>query len=577
MNALKNLRIGARLGAAFLVVLSLLVVVAATGYGALNTANQHLRNIVEENMVKTTLLTTMSEQIHIASRALQSAILLNDPAQQEAESRKVQEARAKYDEAWEKLSRMPTSDAGRAIRARMDASRIAAREVNNKVLQLARANNDEAAFSLMLKEAAPRTQTWQDALDENLELQQRNNRAAYEAAQAADARAELTLIGLTLTAIALGALAAWTLTRSVTVPIGMAVSAAFRIRDGDLTRTIDVGSRDEAGQLLGAMRDMQDSLRRVVGEVRTSIDSVTTASSQIAAGNQDLSSRTEQQSSSLQETASSMEQLTSTVRRSADNAEQASQLARAASDAAGRGGEVVGQVVGTMDEITAASRKIADIIGVIDGIAFQTNILALNAAVEAARAGEQGRGFAVVAGEVRTLAQRSAEAAKEIKTLIGNSTDKVETGSRQVLEAGQAMEEIVIQVRKVTDLIGEIASGAREQSSGIGQVNQAVTQMDQVTQQNAALVEESAAAASSLAQQAQKLAETVAVFKLARGADTTPARSAPVAPPAHAARATSAPKQAKLTPAAPPSRLPATPAVTARAAPVDTEQDWTTF
>jgi methyl-accepting chemotaxis protein len=326
------------------------------------------------------------------------------------------------------------------------------------------------------------------------------------------------VIGGSALAVLLGiGLGLW-ITRSITRQLGgepdEAARVAQEIAKGNLGVNVQVRSGDEAS-LMASMKDMRDSLATIVGQVRAGSDSITTGSTQIAAGNQDLSSRTEQQASSLEETASSMEQLTSTVRQSADNAQQANQLARSASEAASRGGDVVGQVVGTMDEITASSKKIADIIGVIDGIAFQTNILALNAAVEAARAGEQGRGFAVVAGEVRTLAQRSAEAAKEIKTLIGNSVDRVEVGSRQAAEAGQAMSEIVSQVVKVTDLIGEIASAAAEQSNGIGQVNQAVTQMDQVTQQNAALVEESAAAANSLSHQAQRLAEAVSVFKLA--------------------------------------------------------------
>jgi methyl-accepting chemotaxis protein len=326
------------------------------------------------------------------------------------------------------------------------------------------------------------------------------------------------VIGGSLLAVLLGiGLGLW-ITRNITRQLGgepeEAARVAQEIAKGNLGVDMHVRPGNDAS-LMASMKNMRDSLAAIVGQVRTGSDSITTGSTQIAAGNQDLSSRTEQQASSLQETASSMEQLTSTVKQSADNAQLANELARAASEAASRGGEVVGQVVGTMDEITASSRKIADIIGVIDGIAFQTNILALNAAVEAARAGEQGRGFAVVAAEVRNLAQRSAEAAKEIKTLIGNSVDSVEVGSRQAAEAGQAMSEIVSQVLKVTDLISEIASAAAEQSNGIGQVNQAVTQMDQVTQQNAALVEESAAAANSLSHQAQKLAEAVSVFKLA--------------------------------------------------------------
>jgi len=301
---------------------------------------------------------------------------------------------------------------------------------------------------------------------------------------------------------------------SICGPLDQAQQVASAIAKGDLTRPIQREGKDETAALMRALGDMQASLVRIVGDVRSSTDSIGTASQQIATGNQDLSSRTEQTASNLQETAASMEQLTSTVRQSADAARQATQMAVANAEVAVRGGQVVGQVVTTMDEINHSSKKIGDIIGVIDGIAFQTNILALNAAVEAARAGEQGRGFAVVAGEVRNLAQRSAQAAKEIKGLIGASVDKVETGSRLVADAGQTMSEIVGSVQRVSDIIGEITAAAGEQSDGIGQVNVAVTQLDQMTQQNAALVEESAAAAESLKDQARRLAGVVQVFRL---------------------------------------------------------------
>jgi methyl-accepting chemotaxis protein len=288
---------------------------------------------------------------------------------------------------------------------------------------------------------------------------------------------------------------------------------AHKIAAGDLAVTVNTKPSDQSS-LLFAMKTMRDSLAKVVGEVRQGTDTIATASAQIAAGNMDLSSRTEQQASSLEETAASMEELTSTVKQNADNARQANQLAESASSVAVKGGRVVSQVVDTMSAINSSSKKIVDIIGVIDGIAFQTNILALNAAVEAARAGEQGRGFAVVAAEVRSLAQRSAAAAKEIKTLIGDSVDKVEEGSKQVLEAGKTMDEIVGSVKRVTDIMAEITVASREQTSGIEQINQAITQMDQVTQQNAALVEEAAAAAASLQEQASELSQVVSVFKL---------------------------------------------------------------
>ncbi len=316
---------------------------------------------------------------------------------------------------------------------------------------------------------------------------------------------------------AMVALALWlgvVIARSITVPAKLAQAVAQRIAAGDLTGEIPATSADEMGQLLGAMREMQTSLTRVVGTVRQNAESVATASAQIAQGNQDLSERTEQQASALEETAASMEQLSATVRQNAENAQQANQLAQGAASVAVRGGEVVGEVVETMKGINESSRRIADILGVIDGIAFQTNILALNAAVEAARAGEQGRGFAVVAAEVRSLAQRSAEAAKEIKGLISTSVARVEQGTAQVDQAGETMTEVVTAIRRVTDIVAEISVASGEQSAGVAQVGEAVGQMDQVTQQNAALVEQSAAAAESLKVQAQHLSTTVAVFKL---------------------------------------------------------------
>jgi methyl-accepting chemotaxis protein len=378
-------------------------------------------------------------------------------------------------------------------------------------------------------------------------------------AKALDARTAGTLVGGgVLAAVLAGVIAVW-LARNITVPLGRAVSFAKQVAEGDLTAHVDANSTDEIGELLTALKAMNTSLARIVGEVRTGTDTIATASAEISSGNFDLSSRTEQQAGSLEETASSMEELTATVKQNADNARQANQLASEASEVAVRGGAAVSQVVETMGAINESARKIVDIIGVIDGIAFQTNILALNAAVEAARAGEQGRGFAVVASEVRNLAQRSAGAAKEIKALIDNSVEKVDLGTRLVDQAGVTMGEVVGSVRRVNDIISEIANASDEQRAGIEQVNQAITQMDEATQQNAALVEQAAAASASMQDQAVKLAEVVGVFKLDGAALVRPAMTRASAPPvARAATARSSTPHKALAAARPaPAKQPA--------------------
>nr|WP_313634283.1 methyl-accepting chemotaxis protein [Massilia timonae] len=336
----------------------------------------------------------------------------------------------------------------------------------------------------------------------------------------------MIVVGAILLAVLLACGATVYLVRAIGAPLSRAVDVARRVAAGDLGVRIDVDSRNEFGQLLAALRDMTASLASIVGDVRNGSDTIATASTQIAAGNLDLSARTEQQASAIEETAASVEELTSTVRQNAENARQGNGLAASASDVARRGGAVVTEVIGTMGEINASARRIVDIIAVIDGIAFQTNILALNAAVEAARAGDQGRGFAVVATEVRNLAQRSASAAREIKELITDSVGKVDSGSRLVDQAGATMEEIVQSVRRVADIMGEITTASAEQSAGIEQIHQAISQMDQGTQQNAALVEEAAGAAQSLQDSAAGLAQRVSVFRLAAGQQS----SAPVAP-----------------------------------------------
>ena len=357
-------------------------------------------------------------------------------------------------------------------------------------------------------------------LKELVEIEKRLAQDSYDNAGAAFSKLVVVLLTILVLALGISVGIAIFMSRMIVRPLKNAIAAAGRIAGGDLTSEIKVEGRDETGELLQALKHMNASLKKIVSEVRGSTDSISTASKQIASGNADLSQRTEEQASSLEETASSMEELTSTVKQNAENAKQANQLAESASEVAVKGGAVVGRVVTTMSSINESSKKIVDIISVIDGIAFQTNILALNAAVEAARAGEQGRGFAVVASEVRNLAQRSAAAAKEIKALIGDSVDKVGAGTRLVDEAGKTMQEIVTSVKRVTDIMSEITAASQEQSSGIEQVNQAITQMDEVTQQNSALVEEAAAAAESMQEQAQNLAQAVGAFRLSSAATT---------------------------------------------------------
>ncbi|WP_034297014.1 methyl-accepting chemotaxis protein [Herbaspirillum sp. RV1423] len=401
---------------------------------------------------------------------------------------------------------------------------------NAKVLGLSRVKKVDEARELVRGDSTRLYRLINDQLDRMGEISEAGSAKADEAAISMYESSRIWIVGLLAGSIILGMLLAFWIARIVSRPLNVAVEVARRVAEGDLTAHIDVQSKDETGQLMQALKAMNDSLLNIVSQVRTGTDMIATASTQIATGNSDLSSRTEEQASSLEETASSMEELTSTVKQNADNARQANQLAVSASEVAIQGGSVVGKVVDTMGAINDSSKKIVDIISVIDGIAFQTNILALNAAVEAARAGEQGRGFAVVASEVRSLAQRSASAAKEIKGLIDDSVDKVGSGSKLVAQAGQTMTEVVASVKRVTDIVSEITAASQEQSAGIEQVNQAITQMDQVTQQNAALVEEAAAAAQSLQDQAGKLSGIVGIFKIEQEQLQAPGTAKPINP-----------------------------------------------
>jgi methyl-accepting chemotaxis protein len=423
---------------------------------------------------------------------------------------------------------------------------------HNKVVALSRANQNEEAKNLVRGKAQ---QEFNEASADLVKLADINQAGGVAASKRGDdlyAGARWIIAALVLGALAIGVAFAMFIARNLVRQLGgepgYAAKVASRIAGGDLSTQVNVGAKDQDSMMF-ALKQMRDSLAKIVGEVRSGTDTIATASSQIASGNLDLSSRTEEQASALEETASSMEELTSTVKQSADNARQANSLAMSASDVASKGGAVVAQVVDTMGAINASSKKISDIIGVIDGIAFQTNILALNAAVEAARAGEQGRGFAVVASEVRNLAQRSAAAAKEIKILIGDSVEKVDAGGKLVNQAGATMNDIVDSVRRVTDIMGEIMSAAQEQTTGIEQINEAISQMDEVTQQNAALVEEAAAASQSMQEQAASLAQVVSVFRLDTRPAAAPVQRTVLARPAPMARALAA--SARTTPPVP--------------------------
>ena len=519
MKRLNDMRIGVRLGLGFGVLLALLVAVAVLAMGRLAALEHHIEQITHENNAEVKLAVSMRVALNQVATSARNMVLLNDAEGRRRELESLQKSRAEYNADEEKLAAFierPGKDPqAKALFARMQQLKSQARPLMDQVLALADANDDEAATRLLMDKAHPAQKAWMLAAGELADLEYAMTDRAAEDAAASYVRARATLLALVLAALAAGVLAAWGITRSITRPLARAVLVARTVAAGNLGMEIVVDRHDETGQLLEAMKAMNDSLRRVVGQVRASSDSIATASGQIASGNADLSQRTEEQASNLQQTAASMEQLTGTVTQNADTARRAAQLAASASSVAAQGGEVVGQVVGTMEQITAASRRIADIISVIDGIAFQTNILALNAAVEAARAGEHGKGFAVVASEVRSLAQRSAAAAREIKDLIGDSVDTVDAGSRLVAAAGSTMQDIVTQVQQVAALIEVISHATQEQSTGIAQVGTAVAQLDEVTQQNAALVEESAAAADSLSQQAAELVRAVGVFRLA--------------------------------------------------------------
>jgi methyl-accepting chemotaxis protein len=513
-----KLKIGPRLIAAFGVVLVMLVAVAALGVTRMAAIQDAMVDITKGNNEESSLASDMRLSVDDRMIALRNVVLLDEPADIQAQIDQVRVQARNYAAAEKKLretfATFGIQDDESKLLADTQQQSAAAQPLIDKVEALGLDNKNAEATKILIGELRAVQKKWQASLGALIASEKRQNDEATATADATYSSARNLMLGLSATAVVFGIAVALVITRSITRPIQRAVSIAQTVAAGDLTSRIDVHGTDETSMLLTALKAMNDSLALIVGQVRAGTDTMSTASQEIAAGNLDLSSRTEEQASSLEETASSMEELTGTVKQNADNARQANELAASASKVAGKGGAVIADVVDTMGAIHASSKKIVEIIGVIDGIAFQTNILALNAAVEAARAGEQGRGFAVVATEVRNLAHRSAAAAKEIKTLIGDSVAKVESGAQLVDQAGETMSAVVDSVRRVSDIIGEITAASREQSMGIEQINQAIMQMDSVTQQNAALVEESAAAAESLQGQAAQLAEVVGKFVL---------------------------------------------------------------
>jgi methyl-accepting chemotaxis protein len=534
----KDLKITKKLALGFGVVLLLLAGITAVGIASMGKLNAGTEYIVTKEWPKAKLSIRALDSVRASAARMLQIAAQPDANEAAREHERLMTRMKDFNDAFNELEPQLYLPEGKRQLAKCRDSAAKFTSEVEKVLALVKDGKRDEAIVKATGDAYISSLTLTDDVHAMFGLQEKllDQRGAESANIYASARS--LMIGLGILAMALGIGGAWLVARAIVVPIEEAVKVAQTVAAGDLSSRIAVTSGDETGQLLQALKDMNDGLVRIVSEVRAGTDTIATASDQIASGNQDLSSRTEQQAGSLEETASSMEELTVTVKQNADNARQANALAQSASDVAGRGGTVVSEVVATMGAINESAKKMADIIGVIDGIAFQTNILALNAAVEAARAGEQGRGFAVVAAEVRNLAQRSAAAAKEIKALIDDSVNKVDAGSQLVDQAGTTMANVVEAIKRVTDLMGEISAASAEQTAGIEQINQAVTHMDETTQQNAALVEEAAAAARSLQDQAGRLANVVKVFKLDANAmdaagmelDITPDKIAPQAP-----------------------------------------------
>ena len=576
---LSNMKVGQRLGLGFSLVLVLLVAVTVVGIMRMAQIQDRLDHVVSVNNVVTRLVVDMRNNVNERLNSLRTLTLMTNPDDMEPELDRFKVQTAKYDDIKKKLNAKFATDSTpqeKALLGQIEGFEGTAMPAIAKASELYLANKAEDATRVMIKEVRPVQKKWLEGLDQLATMEDKQNAQSQVDAGTAFANARNFMLVLLAVAVAIGVAAAVVITRSLLRQLGAepgyTAQIATSIAHGDLAIVIDT-DHAVAGSLLVEMKNMRGSLVDIVGQVRAGTETIGTASREIAAGNIDLSSRTEMQASSLEKTASAMEELTSTVKQNADNAREANQLAASASEVARKGGEVVSQVVETMGSINTSANKIVDIIAVIDGIAFQTNILALNAAVEAARAGEQGRGFAVVASEVRTLAQRSAAAAKEIKTLIGDSVEKVAAGSKLVGQAGVTMDEVVASVKRVTDIMSEIANASQEQSAGIEQVNLSIIEMDGMTQQNAALVEEAAAAAQSLQDQAGELQRVVSVFRLVEGEApyvahvSQIAQAAPVSSRAVAVRAKPAARPALKRPAPAARTAPAKAAATPASAP----------